>query len=245
MLHTPGETPDHLTVWIPEYKIAFTGDNYYLSFPNLYTLRGTEPRRALDYVHSLDTVLSWNPEIMAPSHGTPIYGREAIQSAVGEYRDAIQYVHDETVRGMNAGKDVFTLMKEVHLPPEFELNEVYGNIPWSVRGIYEGYIGWFDGNVSSMFSTPARSVYPDVVEMAGGADTVANRAAEMVQKGDLQRALHMADVALAADPDNSIALHAKRDAAMQLLQQSGNLNEQGWLNTGIIEIDKQLGNEEQ
>ena len=44
LLHTPGETPDHLTVWIPEFKAAFIGDNFYESFPNLYTLRGTETR---------------------------------------------------------------------------------------------------------------------------------------------------------------------------------------------------------
>ncbi len=58
---TPGETPDHLSVWIPEWKVAFVGDNYYESFPNIYTLRGTEPRWALDYVHSIDKVLSWKP----------------------------------------------------------------------------------------------------------------------------------------------------------------------------------------
>jgi glyoxylase-like metal-dependent hydrolase (beta-lactamase superfamily II) len=28
LLHTPGETPDHLTVWIPDFKAAFIGDNY-------------------------------------------------------------------------------------------------------------------------------------------------------------------------------------------------------------------------
>ena len=28
LFSTPGETPDHLTVWIPAYKIAFIGDNY-------------------------------------------------------------------------------------------------------------------------------------------------------------------------------------------------------------------------
>jgi glyoxylase-like metal-dependent hydrolase (beta-lactamase superfamily II) len=50
---TPGETPDHLSVWIPQWRAAFTGDNFYASFPNIYTLRGTEPRMALDYVHSL------------------------------------------------------------------------------------------------------------------------------------------------------------------------------------------------
>jgi alkyl sulfatase BDS1-like metallo-beta-lactamase superfamily hydrolase len=37
---------------VPQLKAAFIGDNYYGSFPNLYTLRGTEPRKALDYVDS-------------------------------------------------------------------------------------------------------------------------------------------------------------------------------------------------
>ncbi|MGH7292663.1 MAG: alkyl sulfatase dimerization domain-containing protein, partial [Myxococcota bacterium] len=227
-------------VWIPEYKIAFPGDNYYLSFPNLYTLRGTEPRRALDYVSSLDTILSWQPEILAPSHGNPLYGRELIQATVSSYRDAIQYVHDKTVQAMNAGKDVHTVMREVELPPQFPQSEVYGQIPWSVRGIYEGYLGWFDGNVSSMYETPVRSVYPEVVALAGGADVLAARAAALVTDGDPQRALHMADLALAADPANVAALQAKRQAVVLLAQNSVNLNEQGWLKAALIEIDARL-----
>ena len=51
LLSTPGETPDHLTVWIPKYKAAFVGDNYYESFPNIYTLRARS-LAALDYVAS-------------------------------------------------------------------------------------------------------------------------------------------------------------------------------------------------
>jgi alkyl sulfatase BDS1-like metallo-beta-lactamase superfamily hydrolase len=240
MLHTPGETPDHLTVWIPEYKIAFSGDNYYLSFPNLYTLRGTEPRKALEYVRSLDTVLSWNPEILAPSHGDPLYGRAHIQETVGKYRDAIQYVHDETVQGLNAGKDAYTLMREIELPPELAQSEVYGNIPWSVRGIYEGYIGWFDGNVSNMYETPARSIHAELVERAGGADAIAARAAELVEQGDAKRALHMADVALEADPRNVTALQAKRRAVDRIFNATFNLNELGWLNAARIELDARL-----
>lgn len=240
MLHTPGETPDHLTVWIPEYKIAFTGDNYYLSFPNLYTLRGTEPRKALEYVQSLDTVLSWNPEILAPSHGDPLYGPAHIQETVSKYRDAIQYVHDETVQGLNAGKDVYTLMREIELPPDLAQSEVYGNIPWSVRGIYEGYIGWFDGNVSNMYDTPARSIHAELVERAGGAEVIAARAAELVEQGDLKRALHMADVALEVDPQNVTALQAKRQAVDQIFNGTFNLNELGWLNAARIELDARL-----
>jgi glyoxylase-like metal-dependent hydrolase (beta-lactamase superfamily II) len=94
LLHTPGETPDHLTVWIPEFKAAFIGDNFYESFPNLYTLRGTEPRKALDYVESLNTVLALDPELVLPSHGPAIRGRDEIRRQLTRYRDAILYVHD-------------------------------------------------------------------------------------------------------------------------------------------------------
>ncbi|MGH9847303.1 MAG: alkyl/aryl-sulfatase, partial [Blastocatellia bacterium] len=89
--HTPGETPDHLTVWIPRYKAAFIGDNYYDSFPNLYTLRGTQPRWALDYINSLNKSLALKPEILLPSHGAPIRGNAEITRTLTRYRDAIQH----------------------------------------------------------------------------------------------------------------------------------------------------------
>jgi len=110
--HTPGETPDHATVWIPKYRAAFVGDNYYESFPNMYTLRGTQPRPALDYINSLNKVLALKPETVIPSHGAPIHGAAEITKRLTRYRDAIQYVHDAVVAGMNDGKDVFTLMRK-------------------------------------------------------------------------------------------------------------------------------------
>jgi alkyl sulfatase BDS1-like metallo-beta-lactamase superfamily hydrolase len=168
LLHTPGETPDHLTVWVPKYKAAFIGDNYYESFPNIYTLRGTPPRWALEYVSSLNRVMSLDPELVMPSHGPPITGSTEIKAKLTRYRDAIQYVHDETVKGMNLGKDVFTLMREIKLPAELRMGESYGTVAWTVRGIYEGYAGWFDGNPSTMYEKPAAAVYPDLVKLAGG-----------------------------------------------------------------------------
>ena len=124
VIETPGETPDHLTVWIPQYRAAFIGDNYYDSFPNIYTLRGTRPRWALDYVESLNSILALDPELVLPSHGQPIRGRDEIRRKLTRYRDAIQYVHDETVKGMNAGKDVWTLMNEIKLPPALDIGEM-------------------------------------------------------------------------------------------------------------------------
>jgi len=242
-IHTPGETYGQLSVWIPKYKAAFVGDNFYDSFPNIYTLRGTKPRWALDYVESLNTILELEPEILLPSHGLPIKGKDEIRDRVTRYRDAILHVHDETVKGMNKGKDVYTLMREITLPPELEVPEGYGKVSWSVRGIYEGYMGWFDGNPATMYSTPASAVYPDIVEMAGGAEAVAKKADALREEGKLVEALHMADMALAAAPENTAALQAKLAALQALEADTTNTNERGWLVDSIKDTERALNAE--
>ncbi|HUE88328.1 MAG TPA: MBL fold metallo-hydrolase [Vicinamibacterales bacterium] len=238
ILHTPGETPDHLTVWIPSLKAAFIGDNFYLSFPNMYTLRGTRPRWALEYVAAIDRVLALEPELVLPSHGPPIRRREEIRQQLTRYRDAIQYVHDATVKGMNEGKDVGTLMREIRLPPHMDLGESYGRLRWSVRGIYEGYVGWYDGNVSTMFG-PASQAYPAIVALAGGADAVAARAVSIAASDPLT-ALYLTDMALAADAAHRGALEARIRALQVLLKASTNSNERGWLAAGLRDAERRL-----
>jgi alkyl sulfatase BDS1-like metallo-beta-lactamase superfamily hydrolase len=238
LIHTPGETPDHLTVWIPQFKTAFIGDNYYESFPNLYTLRGTMPRWALDYVDSLNTVLALEPELVLPSHGQPIRGRDEVKRRLTQYRDAIQFVHDATVKGMNDGKDVFALMREITLPPALDVGEGYGKLTWSIRGIYDGYAGWFDGNPSTMYGDRT-SAYADVVSLAGGASAIADRA-RAVAGDDPVRALQLTDIALAADPTSRAALEARLAALQALDRGSANSNERGWLQAGIRDAQARL-----
>ena len=240
LFSTPGETPDHLTVWIPKYKAAFIGDNYFgittpepNSFPNLYAIRGTKPRWALDWIKSLDTVLALKPEIVLNGHGDPIVGNAEITRRLARYRDAIQYVHDETVKGMNAGKDVFTLMQEIKLPPQYDLTQVFGKVSWSVRGIYDGYAGWYDGNPTSMYELSPSSVYPDLVKLAGGPESLAKLALEKVEAGKPVEALHLTDVILAYDQKNAAALNVRIKAMEYLKQHTQNRVESGWLDYGI------------
>jgi alkyl sulfatase BDS1-like metallo-beta-lactamase superfamily hydrolase len=237
LFHTPGETYDQLSVWLPQYKVVHVADNFYDSFPNLYTLRGTKPRWALDFAESLNKVMSWEPEILIRGHGKPIYGREEIKKRLTQYRNAVLYVHDATVKGMNEGKDVFTLMQEIKLPPELDVGERYGKVIWSVRGIYEGYAGWFNGNPSTMYELPIASIYPEIVALAGGANTVAKTATDLIGKGDYIRGLLLTDIALVADPDNQSALDARLKALKMLKQNSKNRIESAWLGHGIRLIE--------
>ncbi|MCR5878542.1 MBL fold metallo-hydrolase [Phenylobacterium sp. J367] len=236
---TPGETPDHMSVWIPELKAAFVGDNYYASFPNLYTLRGTTTRYALDYVASLNRIMALEPEIVLPSHGVPIEGKAKIRETLTQYRDAIQYVHDATVAGMNQGKDVYTLMREIRLPPALEVGEGYGNLIWSIRGIYEGYAGFYDGDPATMYATPPAAAAGELVTLAGGPGPVAARAQALVAT-DPELALRLTSSALAVDPNHKAVLAARKAALQALLARSKNSNEAGWLRSGIARTDAAL-----
>ena len=40
LMYIPGETRDQLSVHIPSLDILCVGDNYYKTFPNLYSIRG-------------------------------------------------------------------------------------------------------------------------------------------------------------------------------------------------------------
>lgn len=242
LLHTPSETYDASSVWLPQYKTAFIGDMYYDAFPNMYTLRGTKPRWALDYVASINRILELQPETLLPSHGPAIYGKDKIRTALTHYRDAIQYVHDQTVLGMNQGKDVYTLMREIKLPDSFGLQETYGRVAWSVRGIYEGYLGWFDGQPVNMYDLPPEAIYPELVALAGGPKKVLDKARTLLAEGDNVRALRLVEAAISAQPDDQTALTLKIEILTELRKTSNNLNESGWLNFGIIKAKQALGN---
>jgi alkyl sulfatase BDS1-like metallo-beta-lactamase superfamily hydrolase len=240
LMHTPGETPDHTTVWIPEFRAAFCGDNYYNSFPNIYTLRGTKPRWALDYVTSLNKVMSLKPELLLPSHGQALRGESVIAATLTKYRDAIQYVHDETVKGMNAGKDVFTLMREIRLPSNLDVGESYGRVSWSVRGIFEGYAGWFDMNPATMYDLPPTTADADLVRMAGGAAAVVKLAGDRVKEGREVEALRLTDAALAAEPESQAALEVRVKALQGLIARCKNSNERGWLESNLAAANRKL-----
>jgi alkyl sulfatase BDS1-like metallo-beta-lactamase superfamily hydrolase len=240
LLSTPGETPDHLTVWIPKYRVAFIGDNYNgfgepepMSFPNLYPLRGSKPRWALDWIGSIDKVLALRPEVVLSGHGAPIYGNAEITRRLTRFRNAIQYVHDETVKGMNAGEDVYTLMRKIQLPPDADMSESFGKVSWSVRGIYDAYAGWYDMNPSTMYERPPSSIFPDLVTLAGGPDALVKLASERVKAGKAVDALHLTDVVLAGDPHNRAALSTRVEALTYLEEHSDNYIESDFLEYAI------------
>jgi alkyl sulfatase BDS1-like metallo-beta-lactamase superfamily hydrolase len=241
LLATPGgETTDSMVIWLPQHRICFTGNLFsalFGHFPNLVTIRGDRYRDALRFIASLDRVLALEPELLLVGHHDPVAGRERIRAELLRLRGAVAFVHDETVRGMNEGRDVWTLMRETALPPELEVGEGYGRVAWSVRAIWERYAGWFHHrSTTELYAVPPWSVYPDLVELAGGPDAVAKRAHEKLAGGAALEAIHLAEVALAAAPTHRGALEAGLAAHERLEAESENFWLTSWLRRQIATL---------
>lgn len=246
LISTPGgETLDSMCVWLPQHRILFSGNclgPLFPHLPNLVTIRGDRYRDALRYVESVNRLLALAPDVLVTGHFEPVRGAELIRCELTRLRDATQYMHDETVAGMNAGKDVHTLMREIRLPPELAVGQNYGKLAWNVRTIWEYYMGWFHHqSTTELYHVPYRAVHPDLVELAGGPDPVAARAKEKLDGGAPLAAIHLTEVALAVDPTHRRALAVSRTAHERLLAECENFWERAWLTKQIGEIDAKLG----
>ena len=113
-------------VWLPDEKVALVG-NFFSALighiPNLVTMRGDRLRDPLAFVASVDRILALEPDVILPGHHGAVQGADLIRGELIRIRDATQWVHDQTVAGMNGGKTVWELMDEVSLPPELEASE--------------------------------------------------------------------------------------------------------------------------
>ncbi|MCP5065861.1 MAG: MBL fold metallo-hydrolase [bacterium] len=241
LIATPGgETTDSMVIWLPESRVCFAGNLFgalFGHFPNLVTIRGDRYRDALAFIASLDRVLDLEPDLLLVGHHQPVEGRELIRSELLRLRGAVQYVHDETVRGMNEGIDVWTLMDRIRLPEELEVGEGYGKISWSVRAIWETYAGWFHhSSTTELYSVPSTRIYSDLADLAGGTDALARRAREKLASGLPVEALHLVEIALGVEPDNLEAIEVSLEAHEQLESESENFWLTSWLRKQIAAL---------
>ena len=233
-----GEGEDGILVWLPESRILFTGDLFgtlYPMFPNLYTVRGEKVRDPLDYIDALDRVLELKPRTIAHSHFRNAEGEAYIQASVTKMRDAVQYMWDEVRKGMNGGKTVWELMRDIQLPPELELSQGHGKVSWSVRAAWELVAGWYYyDTIANLYHVPPTAVHEDLVDMAGGPNQIADRARRYLKKDKPLEAIRLLDVA--AGNESRRVLEARIEAVERLLvgarEGLGNYSE-----IGLLEAD--------
>ncbi|HEY1077534.1 MAG TPA: alkyl sulfatase dimerization domain-containing protein [Fontimonas sp.] len=232
LVHAPGETDDHLYVWLPERRILLPGDNLYKAFPNLYTIRGTAYRDPRQWADSIDRMRALGAEVLVPSHTRPLQGAALISATLTDYRDAIRYLHDQTLRLINLGLTPDEIAARIKLPPHLAgspyLQEFYGKPSWSARNIYGGNLGWFNGDAATLQPLPPLEQAQKLAQLAGGFDALARQIVEAEASGDHQWVLELSSVALRLQSDHAAVRQARIASLRALGEREANPNARHW-----------------
>jgi len=230
-----GETLDSIAVWLPEEHTVFTGNwagAIHGALPNFYTARGDRQRSIPGWLQQCEDILAQHPELLITGHEQPIVGYDQIRADLIKVHDAVQFLHDTTVQGMEAGTPLSELIRTIKLPEH--LTPRAGRCPphWIVRAVHEEYAGWFrHERTSELCATPASAIWPDVVDAMGGPAAVASKAQAKLKAGKPEEALHLIEMAVAVAPDEL----SVREAELAILDALADLTEGkifdllGWL----------------
>lgn len=236
LLATPGgETRDSCIVWLPEQEVCLISNllgPLFPHFPNFNTLRGDRYRDPAAYLISLQRLRALHPEIVLTGRGEPLKGRRLVDAALGRLYDAVEFIHTTTLQGINDGKDLPELMREVVLPDRLHVGESYGRVAWGVRAIWESHVGWFrQRSTTELYPDESPAAFHDLVSLAGAAVVVA-RANERLEQGNPIVAIQLAEAVLHGHPEDPAACAVLAAAHEQLLADpaaSNNFWLRGWL----------------
>lgn len=245
LTHAPGETSDIIYVWLPKTNTLIQIGNFYKSFPAIITLRGASFRNPLDYLESIDKMRALPAESLVLIHGGgPILGAENISRILTDFRDGVQYVHDQTVRHMNQGLTPDRIIDLIELPPHLAdnpyLQEYFGQIDRDIYQIFSQYLGWFTGECRDMFPMSFAEEARNMADLVGGVGTLAAKAQQALDEGNAEWALDLADNVLELDPDHVEALSVRHAAMLSLAEATYNAQSRNYLLSQYLEETAQI-----
>ncbi|MGV0243256.1 alkyl sulfatase dimerization domain-containing protein (plasmid) [Klebsiella aerogenes] len=180
IFHAYGDAgEDEIAVYLPQYHHLHGSETIQgETFPNLYTLRGTSYRDVDKWMEGVNHLLQYAHEATSysGSHMRAWEGKDFILQRIQNYRDAIQYVHDQAIYWINLGYKRDDLAEKVILPEPYAsdpwLQEYYGTVAHSVRNIYDGYLGWWEGDATQLARPGGAELSRQYVAAMGGRDKV-------------------------------------------------------------------------
>jgi alkyl sulfatase BDS1-like metallo-beta-lactamase superfamily hydrolase len=213
--HAKGETDDHTWTWVPDLRILCCGDMFIWASPNAGNPQKVQ-RFPREWAAALREMVELEPEILLPGHGVPVVGADRVRQALTDTADLLDSLVDQTVALMNEGARLNDIIHAVVPPPDLMakpyLRPIYDEPEFVVRNIWRLYGGWYDGNPANLKPAHDAAFAAEVAALAGGADQLAARAAQLVAVGDeesLRLAGHLVELAAQAAPGDK-GVHAIR-----------------------------------
>jgi alkyl sulfatase BDS1-like metallo-beta-lactamase superfamily hydrolase len=241
--NVPGsEAPAEFVFYLPDFKAFGGAEMMSHTLHNLYTLRGAQVRDALKWAAYLDESLAWaaDAEVVFNQHHWPVWGKQRINEFIVAQRDIYKFIHDQTVRQMNAGLTGPEIAETLQLPKSLQdqlnVRGYYGTVRHNVKAVYQKYLGWYDAHPSNLDPLPPVEAGKRYVELAGGAANVLAAAQKAFDAGEFRWSAEVLKHVVYAEPKNDAA----RDLLARSFEQLGYMAEAStWRSaylTGALEL---------
>lgn len=207
---TPGtEAPAEMNTYFPQFRAMWMAENATNTMHNILTLRGAQVRDALKWANHLNETIDLygaGTDVKFQSHHWPIWGNTNIIDYWKKQRDMYKYIHDQSVNLMNKGYTGVEISNMVKLPPELDRawfnRGYYGTLKHNTRAVYQRYMGFYDGNPTTLDQLPPEEAAKKYVEYMGGAAAILQKAKADFDKGEYRWVAEALKQVVFADPSN-------------------------------------------
>jgi linear primary-alkylsulfatase len=221
---TPGtEAPAEMNFHFPDHRVLCIAENATHTMHNTLTLRGAlvrDPHVWAAYLDEAIELFGAESDVLFAGHHWPLWGGERIVGYLGKQRDLYAYIHDQTLRLINAGLTGLEIAEEIELPPElaseWHCRGYYGSLSHNVKAVYQRYMGWFDANPAHLWQHPPVAAARRYVEFMGGSERVLEQARRSFEAGDYRWVAEVVNHLVFAEPGNRAARELQADALEQL-----------------------------
>jgi linear primary-alkylsulfatase len=238
------DTMDSVAFYFPKRRLVVTNFLVTDTIFNIYTLRGDRYRNPEILVNDARWVESRNAEILLDIHGPTLRGEKVVREAVERSVDSVQLIHDQTLRLIASGLGPREAAERLYMPRNLrEGREGYGQVESHVRQVYNGTLGWFDGDVYEINPLSIKEETERMVQAMGGRAAVQKKAAQAAAAGGFANwrwALKLTSLLLKLDPTDATARKTRATVARALGQRTDSANARGFYITEALQMEGKL-----
>ena len=211
LFYAPGDLDDGLSAWIPSEGVLMAGDSAYPMMPIIATPRFEHGRRPWEAIDTIDHYRQLPVEHLLGGHIGNISGQQEVYEFLTKFRDAIQFLHDQTIRAANRGLDhdeaakwvIKTLPEDIKNDPNFTAH--YQNLNWIIKGLYTKAVGWWNGDVVQLVALSWLEKAERTIQLAGGRKAIHTAVDVAFTKGDTAWAMELANMLYQTDESDDLA----------------------------------------
>ena len=237
------EAPAEMNFFLPEQRTLYVSEDTTCTMHNVQTPRGALVRDTLKWAGYITEDLNLygdRVESLVTGHCWPRFGNDVIRNYLGLQRDNYKFIHDQTVRLLNSGEAPSEIAEELKRPAaianEWSNRGYYGTVRHNAKGVYQRYIGWWDGNPAHFNMHPPVEQGKLYVRAMGGVSGVLREAKRAMKEGDYRWSAEILNHAVFADPANKSARALLADSYEQLGYQAESAIWRNIYLTGALEL---------